>query len=248
MLGQSSESLTPPKGDIYTGSGDFIKQGKHHLHLLKKFANLQRNDQVLDVGSGIGRTAVALTKYINSSGSYEGFDVVKKGVDWCIKHITPEFPNFNFQYIPVHNDLYNQQSNKAKEYCFPYEDQKFDVVFLFSVFTHMLPEEIGHYLQEISRVLKIGGKCFATFFITPDDKVEYYQKTNKFSFPFTFSDHLLMDKKVKSANVCLHYSLLENLCKQAKLTIDYQSNGYWKDHVKENNENDFQDFVILSKS
>ncbi len=46
-----------PKGDIYIGSGDFIAQGKHQLDLLKEHANLKPNDTVLDIGSGIGRTA-----------------------------------------------------------------------------------------------------------------------------------------------------------------------------------------------
>lgn len=37
----------------------------------------------MDIGSGIGRTAVPLTKFLNPDARYEGFDVVKKGVKWC---------------------------------------------------------------------------------------------------------------------------------------------------------------------
>lgn len=54
----------PPKGDIYIGSGAFITQGRHQLELLKKYIRLKPEDAVLDVGSGIGRTAVALTQYL----------------------------------------------------------------------------------------------------------------------------------------------------------------------------------------
>jgi len=47
----------PPKGKIYIGSGDFLEQGIHHLDLLKKYIDLNPNDNVLDIGCGIGRTA-----------------------------------------------------------------------------------------------------------------------------------------------------------------------------------------------
>jgi len=69
----------PPRGDIYTGSGDFIEQGNlQHSHLINH-SHIQPDHRVLDIGSGIGRTAVSLTSFLNSDGSYEGFDVVEKG-------------------------------------------------------------------------------------------------------------------------------------------------------------------------
>ena len=40
-----------------------------------------------------------------------------------------------------------------------------DFVFLTSVFTHMLPPEVAHYLREIKRVLRAEGRCLATFFL-----------------------------------------------------------------------------------
>ena len=96
----------PPMGLIYTGSGDFIKQGKHHLELMIKHLDLKADDHILDIGSGLGRTAAALTTFLNEHGKYEGFDVMKKGVDWC-QRIHNEYPNFNFKYVPLGNDLYN---------------------------------------------------------------------------------------------------------------------------------------------
>ena len=84
--------MVPAKGDIYTGSGDFMAQGKHHLNLLRELANLKADDAVLDVGSGIGRTAVALTDYLTGNAEYEGFDVVEKGVKWCNEKINKKFP------------------------------------------------------------------------------------------------------------------------------------------------------------
>ena len=99
------------------------------------------------------------------------FDVVEKGVNWCNAKIKKDHPNFNFRYVPLNNDLYNPSSlAKASEFHFPYADEQFDLAFLFSIFTHMQTEEIDHYLTEIYRVLKPGGKCLATFFLYKEEK------------------------------------------------------------------------------
>ena len=52
---------------------------------------------------------------------------------------------------------------------FPYPAEAFDLVFLTSVFTHMLPPEVRHYLSEIHRVLRPQGRCLMTFFLLNED-------------------------------------------------------------------------------
>jgi SAM-dependent methyltransferase len=44
-------------------------------------------------------------------------------------------------------------------------DGLFDVVFLGSLFTHLLPAEVENYLSEIARVMKPGGWCIISYFI-----------------------------------------------------------------------------------
>ena len=53
-------------------------------------------------------------------------------------------------------------------FVFPYDDDVFDVAHLSSVFTHLLPTTIDHYLREINRVLRPGGRCVSTFFVLND--------------------------------------------------------------------------------
>lgn len=53
----------------------------------------------------------------------------------------------------------------ASEYRFRYDNDTFDFVFATSVFTHMLPVDMRHYIDEMERVLKPGGRCLATFFL-----------------------------------------------------------------------------------
>ena len=84
-----------------------------------------------------------------------------------------------FHYIMI---LYNQDDLSATQFTFPYKAKSFDVIFLFSVFTHMLPDEIEHYLKEISRMLKPGGICLTTLFLYEDSESDYFVYTNKFQF------------------------------------------------------------------
>lgn len=132
ITGKRSEN-EPKKGDIYVGSSDFLAHGIRQTKVLQKYIDLKSSNHILDVGCGIGRTAVALTDVIKE-GSYDGFDAVEKGIDWCNKNINKKHPHFKFKFTPIYNDLYNTFSLKAEEFTFPYDNEKFDKVFLFSVF------------------------------------------------------------------------------------------------------------------
>ncbi len=238
----------PKKGDIFIGSGDFISQGIHQLELLKKHVQLEPEAVILDIGSGIGRTAVGLTTYLSKQSVYEGFDIIEKGVKWCKDNITKDFPNFNFKHISLHNDLYNYTSEKAEKFTFPYPDSTFDVVFLFSVFTHMQPEEVQNYLNEISRVLKRKGKCLSTFFIYRSDNEDFLAFNNsKFIFPIKKDNYRLMDDKVKSANIAFNITKIEEMIKNNDLIIKKNIQGYWSNVEKTSEDNDYQDIVVFEK-
>ncbi|MDQ2686384.1 MAG: class I SAM-dependent methyltransferase, partial [Armatimonadota bacterium] len=72
----------------------------------------------------------------------------------------------HFQRTDVYNKYYNPGGIlTASEYRFPFEDAEFDFVYLTSVFTHMLRRDVEHYLEEIARVLRPGGRCLASFFL-----------------------------------------------------------------------------------
>ena len=238
--------LMPPKGLIFTGSGDFIKLGNKLVNSLKVHCKLQPNHAVLDIGSGIGRVAIPLTKYLNAEGKYEGFDVIKTGIDWCQKNITPNHPNFQFRYVPLKNDLYRESGNDAADFVFPYHDNSFDCVVLTSVFTHMLPEEVENYLSEIQRVLKTGGKCFVTFFILNEHSKDFISKNTHFHFPFNKGHYSLMDEKVKGANVAFEEEYLDRVFFEKNLKVHAKHFGYWAGREKENSV-DFQDVIILEK-
>jgi SAM-dependent methyltransferase len=166
-IGGYSASLIPPdeqtKGDI--GPGDFRAVGEQFLGHFRQLANLAPSNRVLDVGCGSGRMAAPLTIFLDPlAGSYEGFDVTEGGVEWC-QAAYAAYPNFQFRHAAVRSDFYETEGVPAEGYRFPYEDGEFDFVILTSIFTHLLPKVVNHYLDEIVRVLRDGGVCFATWFL-----------------------------------------------------------------------------------
>jgi SAM-dependent methyltransferase len=84
-------SLVPPKGLIFTGSGDYTKIGEQFFSHFQKYCDFDKDSAVLDIGCGIGRMAVPFTNYLTPKGRYEGFDIVKVGIDWCTKNIHSRF-------------------------------------------------------------------------------------------------------------------------------------------------------------
>jgi SAM-dependent methyltransferase len=165
--------LVPEVADMFEGPGsyeEFKANGEEFLAIYQRVAGLTPNERFLDVGSGIGRKTIPLTQFLRSDAVYEGIDVNPAGIEWCRRKITPRFPNFRFQRIDVRNDLYNPTGTyEASEYRFPFPDESFTFVMLGSVFTHMLPRDVEHYLAEIHRVLAPGQRCLISYFLLNDE-------------------------------------------------------------------------------
>ncbi len=164
------DPLTPPKRMwhwITSPDLDFKAEGEGLRGFLVEECGLRPDESVLDVGCGIGRNAVPLIGHVRS---YDGFDIMPDAVRWCQENITPRHPNFRFSLADVRNERYNPTgARKASEYRFPYGDDSFDLVFLISVFTHMLPRDMENYLSEIARVLKPGGRCAVSYMLLNDE-------------------------------------------------------------------------------
>ncbi len=245
MLGRRPEGV-PPRGKIFTGPGDYVKLGEKFLTYFQQLGGLKPNDAVLDIGCGIGRMAVPLTGFLSKEGSYDGFDIVKSGIDWCNTHIAQKHPNFRFLYTGLYNQLYNTSDKAdASHFIFPYQDEKFDFVFLTSVFTHMMPAEVETYLQEISRVMKPGAKCLISFFIINCESEDLMIKQpTHMNFPINKGFYRLHSSRVDTANVAYDEEWLLEKLEDAGLKMDDIKYGEWCGRT---NYFDYQDLLICSK-
>ncbi|MDQ3015480.1 MAG: class I SAM-dependent methyltransferase [Bacteroidota bacterium] len=240
-------SLKPPRRLIYTGGGDFLQTGQDFMSEFVELGLLKSDSIVLDVGSGIGRMAIPLTSFVKN-GKYEGFDIMAAGVKWCQKNITTQYPNFNFTLVDLSNDLYRNHGGSADQFQFPYQANLFDLVVVISVFTHMIALEVKNYSEEIYRVLKPGGKCFATFFILNEQsRVEMIRGENDFNFMIQKENYSLIDELVKSANVAYDEDYITNsIFPKDKFVFETIKFGKWKTG-EESKAIDFQDKVVVRK-
>ena len=233
------------------------KIGERYVGWFKELCGLKPNENVLDVGCRDGKMALPLTKYLK--GRYEGFDIGKKEIKFCKKKITSKYSNFNFQVIDLYNGMYNPKGKlKSFELRFPYKDKSFDFIFLTSVFTHMLPEEVKHYVSEIVRVLKDDGRCLLTFFLMNDETRELISKrdpkllvskgSHKPNEVLNFKNcgkFSTINKKMPENAVAYEEKIMGLMLKNNGLKIDKICYGYWCG--RKQNFLSYQDIVIAKK-
>jgi SAM-dependent methyltransferase len=236
------DELTPPRRLLFDGTrsyAEFQRLGAELRRLLVA-RGLLPHHHVLEVGSGNGKNARALTSYL-VNGRYDGFDIVARGVAWCQAHITPCYPHFRFQHADVYNRTYNPAATcRASTFRFPYADNSFDFVFLTSVFTHMLPHDLSHYVAEIGRMLKPNGKCFASFFLlTAESRRGMSAPETGRTFPYEHSVHCqVADRDWPEDAVAYDERFVGELFERAGLGVEEIVYGSWwrgeangQDHV-----------------
>ncbi|MDQ5910256.1 MAG: Class SAM-dependent methyltransferase [Pseudomonadota bacterium] len=247
LVGRNEAMIPPRMVSLIVGSGDFKKTGIVFLGYFIRYVGLRPDHHVLEIGAGYGRMALGLTNYITSPGSYDGIEIIKKAVDWSVREINSRYPHFRFHHADVHNRYSNQDGKKsAKEYLVPFSDNSFDVVILTSVFSHMLPQDINHYLSEIRRVLKVDGRCFITYYLL-DDYAEKQIQAHRASQPFyhAFDGYLSTSRTTPENTVAYPETTVRELYARNGLKIEEPIlYGSWSGR---DNFLSYQDVVIARK-
>jgi len=155
-------------GPEYDDNEYYLKSAKAEAKRLSDIG-LTTDTRILDIGCGQGRLATGLLTNGKKMKYYWGVDVQARSIEWCQKYITKKHPTFQFAHIDVMNARYNQKGKSLdKDFRFPFDDGGFDIIYLFSVFTHMVMEDIKIYLKEFNRLLSPSGKIFFTIFVEKD--------------------------------------------------------------------------------
>jgi SAM-dependent methyltransferase len=240
LLGRRGPLNPPRRLAVFVGAGDFQQMGKDFSRFFIELGGLRADDDVLDIGSGIGRMAVPLVDYLD--GRYEGFDIVPSGVAWCQKHISPRYPNFHFELADIENGLYRQNGGyKACEYRFPYDDASFDFAFATSVFTHLIPEDAANYINETGRTLREGKTFFGTFFLLDDQPAGNAATLN---FRVAGDGFRTTNTATPEAAVAYTREDVEKMLTTAEMTLVSVYHGTWSGRADGLS---YQDIVVAKK-
>jgi SAM-dependent methyltransferase len=130
-------------GPLHANADFFLRSGRHNADLIQEIlredgSSVDELDALLDWGCGCGRVLrhwadLPRTRIL-------GCDITPKMVEWCNQH------------LPFAKAQVNELSPPL-----PYDNDSFDLIYAFSVMTH-LSEDLQHaWVQECRRVLKPGG-------------------------------------------------------------------------------------------
>jgi SAM-dependent methyltransferase len=232
--GKSDPEL-PPMRLRFVGMGDFRSVGESLVKLLIDTGGLRPTDRVLDIGCGIGRVAIPLTKFLQST--YDGFDVVGTAVRWCRRHISARHPNFTFQHANLYNSFYNRRGVPAARYRFQYADGAFDFAFATSVFTHLDLEAARNYFAEAHRVLRPGGRLLVTFFVLDSGPAP------SLDFADRHRDYALVDTSTPDAAIAFPERVIRELLPESQWRMRIAHGGW----AGREGAPTFQDTVVAEK-
>lgn len=122
---------------------DFNRQGDGHVAVLQHYG-LADGMSVYDLGAGCGRTAQAIQRS-GWTGQYTGADVVPE----LLEEIDRTCPG------------YTTVIELSQKIAAP--DASLDMVFAWSVFTHLYPPETFLFIRDAFRALKPGGQLLFSF-------------------------------------------------------------------------------------
>lgn len=148
---------------ILRNHNSFIELGKSTIAELSSKNYMTPSSQVLELGCGCGRNAIALSQFLDQSGRYVGQDVDPEMISWCQKKLGND--RFSFHHANLFSKVYNPKGGDIVEYSFPVMDQSITIIFSVSVFSHLLYKDAVHYVRESKRTLVPGGYLHMTLFI-----------------------------------------------------------------------------------
>jgi SAM-dependent methyltransferase len=160
--------LVPKRLAELTGAGNetFAEISNQHLHVLRKYVGINPGETFLEVGCGIGRDAIPLANHFCDGARYLGIDIIGESINWCSQNITTRYPTFRFHHFDIQDEVHNPQGRLGMDdVVLPISENSADLVFMFSVATHLLGSELGAYLRLLSAALKPSGRILMSAFL-----------------------------------------------------------------------------------
>jgi SAM-dependent methyltransferase len=143
----------------------FLQSAQWEADRVIQRCSVTRHSRILDVGCGPGRFPIGLLSRLGDLAQYWGMDVQVRSIQWCQRYLTRAHPTVQFRHLNVHNLRYNPGGERLDaSFRFPFPERSFDLIYLYSVFSHMISADIRVYLHDFQRLLvRTGWLCFTGF-------------------------------------------------------------------------------------
>jgi SAM-dependent methyltransferase len=123
---------------------------------------------LLDVGCGTKIVKTLLDQSI-PVGHYTGIDIYSPIIDWLDANVSD--PRFEFHHFNAHNELYNPGGTPLAGFAeLPVGSARFDLISLFSVFTHLNPEDYVAMLRLLRKYVKPDGALLFSLFLNDPER------------------------------------------------------------------------------
>jgi SAM-dependent methyltransferase len=192
-------------GPLHADARFFLESGRHNAELIRSLlqeagASVEELDALLDWGCGCGRV-LRHWAGLPETGVF-GCDIDGRMVDWCNEH------------LPFAEVALNDLSPPL-----PYESSTFDLLYAFSVMTH-LSEELQHvWIEECRRVLRPGG------FLLFSTLGEYYASRNRLTEAeresFAAGDLVVLYEGSAGTSLCSAYHPPEYVRRRLAGALEY---------------------------
>jgi SAM-dependent methyltransferase len=212
------------------GAGDFWQTGNAIAGLTMATAGLYASDRILDVGCGMGRVALPLSRLLDQRGSYDGFDTSREYIDWCERNLPLDSARFHFRHFDIRSSHYNESGALAADaFAFPWPDNSFSLAIAVSLFTHLSAAATKNYLHEIARTLERNGRLFASFFVLDAESRHLAESgTTDPRFTARFDQGMIGDAANPEAAVAFDAIWLADILASAGLAFDAFYPGRWR--------------------
>jgi len=171
-------------GAHFKNDADFVATAVRDVERLMDVADLSAESAVLDWGCGAGRLAVGVRVRLGRVADYHGVDIQPELVAWAQRNLAG--PGFRFTCLDVANERYNPDGSLDRSIAAA--DQSIDVLYAYSVFSHMNAEDTEAYLTLIARALRPGGRAMVTCFV--EDHVPDWVENPEGYGPLTWKGRL----------------------------------------------------------
>lgn len=153
------------RGGLASDEQASVESGRQLIRLMCRHLGRDSLEglDVLDVGCGT-KLVQAILSHDLPVGRYVGLDVFEEMIEFLNANVND--PRFSFFRLNTRNENYNPAGEPlSADMQLPVEEYSFDLICLFSVFTHLAPHDYVAMLKVLRRYIKPEGKLIYSLFV-----------------------------------------------------------------------------------